>query len=499
MSDAVDVRLQAEADPEISTRFHIRFVWLVTTLAGSVIWLRPIGSSFWLDELVTWWVVKDGLGDTIHRSLAYQSQSPFYFSIAWLTRHVSSTELVMRLPSLVASVLAAFVLYRLALRWGDAEFGRLAVFAFATWSGIDFAASEARPYAIGILCVVASTFLLERWLDSGRARSAIAYAVVAWLVIMAQYLFGLVLLAHVTYVMARLHDRSTRVRAVVIAATFGGIAVATLPLIGQLLSVWRNRALLSVPWGGTVSGLMALLIPGGVAAALLLGGGLAAANGRVEIRPLPLARRVLLLLFGWLLFPTMALFAVSALTPIHVASGRYAISAAPAGALLLAWIVRSVNPSVARRIVLVMLAIVAVVTETHILKEDEDWRGAISVTRPLTDQTTLVLLHPALIESAHLELFEDPVWRSYLLAPISYYPLSGRVALLPYVLDPAAETYVEGILERDLAGVDRIILVTRYAWVGYQAWLEGRLASDGWSSISLGSYGRISVVEFTRQ
>jgi Dolichyl-phosphate-mannose-protein mannosyltransferase len=498
MTRTIDVGPQTETDEEESGSFHVRFVWFATVLAGSVIWLRAIGSSFWLDELVTWWVVREGLTETVHRALTYQSQSPFYYVVAWATRHVGTSELVMRLPSLVAGLLAAFLLYRLARRWGDREFARIAVFTFVTWVGVGFAASEARPYAIGVLCAIGSTLLLERWLETGGIRAAIAYVAVAWLLVMSQYLFGLVLFAHVAYVTARVRDRTTRVGLSEIAVTFGALVISVLPLAGQLLSVWRNRGTLSVPWGGTVEGLATLIVPAGVGAAILLGGGLAAASGKVEIRPVPLRGSIFVLLFSWLLIPPMTLFAISSLTPIHVFSPRYALSAVPAGALLLAWGLRAVSPSAARRILVALIAILAVLTQTSALKGDEDWRGAIAATRSLTDDRTLVLLHPALVESGQLSLFEDPTWHSYLLAPISYYALDGDVVLLPYELTPPAESYVEDALDRDLGGVDRIVLVTRYPWVPYEAWLDGRLGAQGWASSPVGSYGAINVVEFTR-
>jgi len=498
MTRTIDVGPQAEVEEESRASFHIRFIWFVTVLAGSVIWLRAIDASFWLDELVTWWVVKDGAADAVHRALAYQSQSPFYYVVAWVARHVGTSELVMRLPSLAAALLAAYLLYRLARRWGDREFASLGAFAFVTWVGIGFAASEARPYAIGVLCVIGSTFLLERWLETSTARAAVAYVAVAWLVVMSQYLFSLVLFAQLAYVIARVRNGTTRVDIPKIAATFSAVVLTTLPLAGQLLSVWRNRGILSVPWGGTVGGLATLIVPASVGAAILLGGGLAAASGQVEIRPVALPRSVFVLLFSWLLIPPVTLFAVSALTPVHVFSPRYALSAVPAGALLLAWGLRAVNPSAARRILVAVIAIIAVLTQTSALKGDENWRGAIAATRLLTNNRTVVLLHPALVESGQLGLFDDPTWRSYLLTPVSYYPLDGDVVLLPYELTQAAESYVEEVLNRDLGGIDRIVLVTRYPWVPYEAWLDGRLGGHGWTSSQVGSYGQINVVEFIR-
>ena len=41
------------------------------------------------------------------------------------------------------------------------------------------------------------------------------------------------------------------------------------------------------------------------------------------------------------------------------------------------------------------------------------------------DPSTIVLLHPELVESAQLDWFSDPEKRSYLLSVQSYYPMEG--------------------------------------------------------------------------
>ena len=40
-----------------------------------------------------------------------------------------------------------------------------------------------------------------------------------------------------------------------------------------------------------------------------------------------------------------------------------------------------------------------------------------------------VLMHPAFVESAQLDWFDDPEKRSYLLSLFSYYPVAGEVML----------------------------------------------------------------------
>ncbi len=110
--------------PTQDERFHVRFLWAVTLLSGAVLWLRPIASSFWEDELVTWWVIDGSFREMLHRSYAFQGQTALYYPVAWLVRQIGDKEWVLRLPSLIAIVIAAFLLFRLATRLLDREFGQ---------------------------------------------------------------------------------------------------------------------------------------------------------------------------------------------------------------------------------------------------------------------------------------------------------------------------------------------------------------------------------------
>ena len=94
---------------------HVRWLAILTAVVIFSLWVMPLFSSLWLDELGTWWVVKDGAGDTIHRALTFHGQSPLYYLIVWSARVVGGrSELVLRLPSLIAAVVSAVLLYRLA-------------------------------------------------------------------------------------------------------------------------------------------------------------------------------------------------------------------------------------------------------------------------------------------------------------------------------------------------------------------------------------------------
>jgi len=89
----------AESDED---RFHTAFVWTAAALAMAVLWIKPMVSSLWTDELGTWWVINGSAHQVVERAQAVQGQSPFYYLIAWIVRLlVGRSEFWLRFPSLV--------------------------------------------------------------------------------------------------------------------------------------------------------------------------------------------------------------------------------------------------------------------------------------------------------------------------------------------------------------------------------------------------------------
>jgi mannosyltransferase len=486
--------------PEADEPGHARLLAAVTGLVILALWVVPMTSSLWIDELGTWWVVKDGLGPTLVRAWTYQGQSPLYYAIEWAVRAVGGgSEIVLRLPSLAASVGSAVLLAGLVRRMIGREAARISVLVFAATSVVAFEASEARPYAIATLAVVAATSALVRWLDDGGWTRALVYALLVVLVVWVHYLFGLALISHGIYAAVRLRRRQTGGVSVRHLAVVGGVMVAgVLPLVVQASSLWGRRSSLSIPADASIQYLLAVLVPPVLMGAIFLGGLLSRLQGRLTVSPPSVRPSSLVLFVSWLLIPVAILFLVSAVTPVTLLSPRYFASVAPAGAALAGWAISSIDPPAARRVVATVLAILSVLAYGGTLKLGEDWRGAAAFERGQVDAATIVLLHPALIESAQLDWFDDPERLSYLLSVVSYYPMDGRVDLLPYTLDDPAEIYLERLVTSELARADRFLLITRYPWVPYREWLDGRLAPDGFESRIIGRFGVIDVVEFRR-
>ncbi|MCX6626780.1 MAG: glycosyltransferase family 39 protein, partial [Candidatus Solibacter sp.] len=104
------------------------FLAALLAIAVIVLWVVPVRSSFWLDETGTFWIIKDGLANLVARSAYWSGQSPLYYLTAWAALIAGGrAEWVMRLPSLAALMVAAWLFYRLAQRLFDTATARLAV------------------------------------------------------------------------------------------------------------------------------------------------------------------------------------------------------------------------------------------------------------------------------------------------------------------------------------------------------------------------------------
>ena len=487
------------ATSELSERAHARFLWAVVALLAVGLWLWPMRASLWTDELGTWWVIKDGFGDAIDRAVTFHGQSPLFYVLLWGTRHVvGRSEVALRLPSLLAAAGAAALTFVLVRRLANDEAARLTTVAFVGIGGIAFAATDARPYALGVLVALAACLALVRWLDEGGWGRGALFVLLTVAIVWVHYMLALIIPVLFLYAMLRrrLGAAAPSGRSIVVAG--GACILGVIPLAAQLASLWSRRGSLAVPNIATFGDLLREIVPLALPVGIALGALVARTQGPLHIAWIRVRPGAAALAGTWLAVPPVTLFLLSVVTGVMLFAPRYYVLAAPAAAAIFGWFVASVWPASARRIIAACFAIVAILVSGGALKNGEDWRGAVAFTAASTDADTLVLVHPALVESAQPDWLDDPVRRSYLLSPLAYYPLDADVVLLPFVLDPAAEHYLGGVVDAELGERDRFLILTNYADVPFASWLDGRLGPQGWTSRVVGGFGGIQVIEFTR-
>ena len=464
-----------------------RVLAVAIVAAAAILWLPPLPSSLWHDEAGTYWTAKGGVSETVDRALRYQGQSPLYYLLVWVTLKLGGArEIVLRLPSVLSMAVATVMVFRLGRDLIDEETGILATILFVSSTDVRFFSGDARPYALALAIAVAATLALVRWLGSGRRRDAIVYVTLAALVVYAHYLFAIVLLCHAAYAIRRTLIERIVPRGMLVTVTLL-TAVLLLPLSWQFLSLWQRRATLvymSAPSTDALFPVLAQPVTVVVlASSLLLARVLWPSIGLCAIRARPGS---LLLLASWYALPPLLLFVLATRTPVHLFVARYYLSNVPALALLIAWLLRTVEPRRARLFVALVPLVLALATSwdegTHL----GAFRDAANIVRMTAGDSDMpVLVWSPLVEGNQVEWLRDAEKKSYLLALPEFYGLKRNVTALPNdIASPAAQAYLDGIKANFLTG-DRPRLVL-LGPPSSEAWLAQHLTPQRFVARRLG-------------
>jgi hypothetical protein len=479
-------------------RFHRRLLWIALVISASVIWLLPYPSSLWLDELVTWWVIKGSLGDTVHRAFAFQGQTVIYYVFEWLVRHIGSQEWILRAPSFIEVIAAAFILFRLAERFLDREYARLSVLLFVLWPAVSFEASDARPYALAVLLLLGAILALVRWLDQPTLARGVAIVILAALVGYAHLLFVLALPPMVVYGAFRYREGSTQVGVRSLVGSFAAIVALDLGLLAEVIALFERRGVLSLMDVVSFDNIARYTVPTAILVAIIVGSIIAWFTVGWRFLPPAIERSTAVLLATLMLFPPVVLIAVDLTTSIHLFEARYILMATPAAVLLLAAVLRSIDPRGARSIIVVLIALFSLAASVHLTKVGEDWRwGAAEVNARGTDNS-VILLQAGLIESEQLDWFSDPERTSYLEAPASYYHFNAPILPVPFLSTPASDKFLDAELDQLPPDIDRIYFVSRYPGDPFGHYLDGLMSARGWTEKQVQTEGGTSVAEYDR-
>ncbi len=194
------------------------------------LWLMPLPSSFWIDEMATVFVVHNGAKDASLQVAPQVAQSIYYFLPGMLAKFFGNSEVAYRIPSVLAMAAALFFIFRLAVRFIHPEAGWFAVFACLSLRGINYQAADARPYALGTCIAAGSLLLLIRWLDSGRFVDGLLFVAAASLLWRVHLVYWPFYGVYVAYTISRMVRAETKVRIGQAALIFALLGAALLPV-----------------------------------------------------------------------------------------------------------------------------------------------------------------------------------------------------------------------------------------------------------------------------
>lgn len=466
----------ADSGQETSPLGRVEF-WLAGALLAFSVF-PGFGSSLWLDETFTWWIVRDGLADAWSRAMWWSNTPPLYYCVVWpLAKIFGLGTAVLRAPSIVFSLGTAVALYRLARRWMDVEGATLGVLVFFCLPAVQFTVIDARPYAMGLLLLVLTWLSMMRWMENGGSKEGLAFILCAAGVVWTHYTIAIGLVPLLWY-WRRLGSR----RAAVAGAALAGLAI---PLFGQVVG-WtstRGEHMWSSP-PGAVKAVFAL-VPGYVLVLLLLGAMMTVFSSKPRTQDFkPYAAKQSLVLLVLLAFvPPALFFLLSRAGVVHLFEPRYLLCKEVGLALLAAWALRGLTDAKVRRATAIAAVILIVpwsltYTPRH---GDENWRESsewVNEELRIHPETRLVLVS-GFVETSQAGHLDDPRYQEVLIAPQVVYPVPAEPILLPLWPTQEAKERLEKLVAPAAQRAGRIVVVSRSVGPRYKALFEQSLRGTG--------------------
>jgi mannosyltransferase len=306
------------ADPRRSGRVvAANIYWTAPALLmlGLGLW-RVARPSLWRDEVITWTASTRPVADLVRTLRAVDGAlGPYYLMMHAWTAVFGSSELALRLPSVLAMAATAGFVARITRELADSSAGLLAGTAFAVIPNTSRYAQEARPYAIAAVLAAAATLLLLRALAAPSRLRWFWYAVVLALTGLGQLFAATIVLAHGLAVLglAVLGSASSGRRRLTGWATAAVGAMAVIAPVAVVCLHQRGQVywLALTDWDSFAS------FPAALAGAPIVGG-LVLALGVVG---LGCGRRVALVAGCFAVVPFVALFLAGVV--VHLFHARY--------------------------------------------------------------------------------------------------------------------------------------------------------------------------------
>ena len=477
------------------------------------LWLMPLGSSFWLDETFTAFLLHHGPRDP-SLAVAPQVVASVYYSLPRASVSLfGDSEIAYRLPSVLAMAIALLLITRLAARLIHPRAGWFAAFACLALSGINYQAADARPYALGTCVAAASFWFLVRWLDSGRWREAFFFILAAGLLWRIHLTYWPLYIVFLLYAIVRIARRETPAGWIYGAKVFAVLGAALVPVLLNALAILPQAAAHAYAPPPLYRELfnslkLGLVVVCGIGAWLL--SRWRPAGSSAGERELPTVRlssswSAALLIGGWWLLDPLCLFAYSRLSDNGIFLHRY-LSVALPGAVLAAVGVAGffMPPAYWRKAALLLgVGVLLLMGQWSVAwpgHDRSDWRGAAEqlYVFGLAPET------PVICPSPFLEA-RPPDWSpvyslpGYFYAHLDAYPIPGKPILLPFEISPQALQYATILTKEILPARARFAI---YGWNQnvrpWRDWFAARPELAGWSHTTFDQFGDVWVVLFVR-
>jgi len=461
---------------------------LATSIAT---WFFAIGSPLWLDETISYWQTSGGFFQVWARQgLSF----PAYPYILLATRTLfGSSEFVLRLPSILAMLAAAWVLFCSAREFFEADVALITTIVFCAYPTIVFAAIDARPYAFGVLAVNCSILSLLRWTRTGSTAYSVLFGIAAASIFYFHYLFGVILVAFAAFLVTVKPGANKKFRRQITRASLAS-ALVMVPVVPRLIYLFRtsHSHVFSLP--PTPNHLAFTFAPDHMLPLFGVVALIAAAAGKMANPDhAPSRAGVACLLFA--IVPIAILYGVSVSTSLHIFVERYQLVAVPGIALCWGLLLRCINSTALR--IAFCLAMVVLTAKAHFEAPSHGytWKYALeAANRNASSDGAPLLVCSDLPEADYQPIPSDPS-TSGLFGQLSYYKVNSPVIPLPRVWNGEAKSQVHDFLATATPARRRFLVVAfRASHLTIQRIAE--TAKDSYTAHTLGVWDDVSVVEY---
>ena len=472
----------------------------IFALCGSIgIWFLSIKSAFWLDETISYWEISGGLREIWARQ---DVSFPAYFYILWATKALfGSSEVVLRIPSVLAMLAAAYVAYRIARELFSRDVAAIVTVIFCLHPIVAFEAVDARPYAFAVLLLNCAILSFLRWMKTNSTRYAILFGVSAAGIFYFHYLFAVILPAFALGCIV-LRGKQWRLYVSGLVAASVPFLLIMLPVISPLLFLFRTSQTQVYESAPQLSDLVSTLAAGHVVALLFAGTVFTAAMLRQLENPSEEFLRTGLLCLLLAAVPLIFLYDVSALTSVHVFVARYRLVAVPGVALCWGFLVsclasKGIRVGFCAALAAITFSGFSLATLSMDSAHGYSWKYALQVADKSAAFDHAPLLICSDLTESNFQAMPADVYKatSPAFAPIFYYKVHSPVVPLPRALNGVAEEQINKFLATATPARQRFFALGYKASEETLSWITER-TKDSYVARNLGKTDGVTVMEY---
>lgn len=474
-------------------------VYISALLVSISIWLIAMRAPLWLDETLSYWQIGGGFSQIWPRQYVCL-EFPSYPYILWFsTKLLGTSEIAMRIPSVLAMLGAVYFIYAAAREVVGKEIALLASIIFALNPIVIFESIDIRPYAFASLTVNATILVLLRLRKSKSLLLAALFGLLTALIVSFHFLLGVIAPALLLgFIIVKQDDRKGMVKQFVVAIAVFALAVAPqVPCMRYLFHTGKTHVYEKAPgfWD-----LFWTIAPTWVVVALLISILAAAIPSRTDERT-PISRWQILLFASLGLIPVMILFTVSALTPLHLFNmARHRMAAVPGITLLWAMFLGLFRSRAVRMffcVVFVSLSVTNYFRTQGAGQHLYSWKFALQFAQNQAHADNApVLICSDYPESNFAPMPLDSPKDDWLFSPLSYYKLTVPVVPLPRSLNDEAMLDVALFLKQAQQKHQRFLALAYIPSYPTLDWLSSA-AAGAYSYRVVGVFDDVKVLEFT--